>query len=181
MYNARVYKIMFGSPSDIKEEQKIFFEIVYEWNTIHSERNGVMLQPLHWSKDSYPKFGKNPQKIINEEVVVKSDLLICVFGSKLGSNTDTHISGTVEEIDEHLRAGKDVMIYFKKSLNFNPDTLDISQLEKLKAFKNSISDKCKYTEFDNSQDFKEELLKDLELYINNHWLDSSIKKKIKNL
>ena len=64
MYNARVYKIMFGSPSDIKEEQKIFFEIVYRWNTVHSEKNRIMLQPIHWSKDSYPLTGKHAQKII---------------------------------------------------------------------------------------------------------------------
>lgn len=175
MYNARVYKIMFGSPSDITEEQKIFSEIVDGWNTIHSEKNGIMLQPIHWTTDSYPLTGKNGQKIINDEVVSKSDLLICVFGSKLGTNTDTHESGTVEEIDEHLKAGKDVMIYFKNSININPDNFDFTQLKKLKAFKDRIRYKCKYSEFKDFQEFKDELFKDLQLYINAHWLDPSIK------
>lgn len=175
MYNARVYKIMFGSPSDITEEQKIFFEIVYGWNTIHSEKSGIMLQPIHWTTDSYPLAGKNGQKIINDEVVSKSDLLICVFGSKLGTNTDTHTSGTVEEIDEHLKAGKDVMVYFKKSLNIDPDNFDVNQLEKLKTFKNEIKEKCLYSEFKDSQEFKNEFSKGLQLYINNHWLDFPIK------
>lgn len=175
MYNAKVYKIMFGSPSDIVDERNIFFNIVHGWNHLHSEKNEIVLLPLHWSKDSYPLTGKHAQKIIDDVVVAKSDLLICVFGSKLGTNTDTHISGTVEEIDEHIKAGKDVMVYFKKSLNIDPDSFDFSQLEKLKAFKESIKNKCKYSEFKDSQEFKDELSKDLQLYINAHWMYSSIK------
>lgn len=147
MYNAKVYTIMFGSPSDIVDERNVFFDIVHGWNHLHSEKSGIVLLPIHWSTDSYPLNGKHAQKIIDDVVVAKSDLLICVFGSKLGTNTDTHESGTVEEIDEHLKAGKNVMVYFKKSLNIDPDSFDTSQLEKLKAFKESIKNKCKYSEF----------------------------------
>ena len=32
MYSAKVYNIMFGSPSDITDEFDAFFEIVYGWN-----------------------------------------------------------------------------------------------------------------------------------------------------
>lgn len=175
MYNAKVYKIMFGSPSDIVNERNVFFDIVHGWNHLHSEKSGIVLLPIHWSTDSYPLTGKHAQKIIDDVVVAKSDLLICVFGCKLGTNTDTHISGTVEEIDEHLKAGKDVMVYFKKSLSINPDSFDSSQLEKLKTFKEDVKNKCKYSEFKDAQEFKDELFKDLQLYINDHWLDSSVK------
>ena len=140
MYNANVYKIMFGAPSDIKEEYNAFVDIVHKWNNLHSEKYGIILMPLHWSTNSYPLTGKNGQKIINDEVVSKSDLLICVFGSKLGTATDTHDSGTVEEIDEHLKSQKDVMIYFKKSINIDPDNFNPTQLENLRAFKEN---KCK--------------------------------------
>lgn len=175
MYNAKVYKIMFGSPSDIVDERDVFFDIVHGWNHLHSEKSGIVLLPIHWSTDSYPLTGKHAQKIIDDVVVAKSDLLICVFGSKLGTNTDTHISGTVEEIDEHIKAGKDVMVYFKKSLDIDPDSLDISQLKKLMSFKESIKNKCKYSEFKTPQEFKDELFKDLQLYINAYWMYSSIK------
>lgn len=177
MYNAKVYNIMFGSPSDIKEELDVFFNVVYDWNRLHSEKSGIMLQPIHWTTDSYPLTGKNGQKIIDDEVVSKSDLLICVFGSKLGTNTDTHESGTIEEIDGHLKAGKDVMIYFKKSLNIDSDTFDTSQLEKLKAFKDKIRGKSLCSEFKDSEDFKDKIFKDLQLYINNHWMGSAMDKE----
>lgn len=165
---------MFGSPSDIIDERKVFFDTVYGWNRLHSDKSGIVLLPTHWTTDSYPLSGQNGQKIINKEVVSKSDLLICVFGSKLGTNTDTHESGTVEEIDEHLKAGKDVMVYFKKSLNIDPDNFDFNQLKKLKEFKHNIKEKALYSEFDDFQEFKDKIFKDLQLYINDHWLDSPI-------
>ncbi|MBO5499329.1 MAG: hypothetical protein J5990_08035 [Bacteroidales bacterium] len=174
MYSAKVYKIMFGAPSDIKEEYEAFINIIHGWNNLHSERSGIVLQPIHWSTHSYPSTGRNGQKIINDEVVAKSDLLICVFGSKLGTETDTHSSGTVEEIDEHLKAGKDVMIYFKKSINIDPENFDINQLTKLKTFKSEMRDKCLYSEFTDAKDFQEQLFKSIQLYINDHWLSNSI-------
>lgn len=174
MFNSTVYKIMFGSPSDIIEERNTFIEIVHGWNDLYSEKSHIVLLPLHWTTHSYPSTGKNGQKIINEEVVKRSDLLICVFGSKLGTETDTHDSGTLEEIDEHLKDRKDVMIYFKKSININPDTFDIKQLERLKEFKIKIKNKCLYSEFCDAKDFQEQLFKDLQLYINDHWLYAKI-------
>ncbi len=171
MYSAKVYKIMFGSPSDIIEEYKVFLDIIHRWNNLNSEKNEIVLQPIHWSTHSYPLTGKNGQKIINAEVVAKSDLLICVFGCKLGTETDTHSSGTVEEIDEHLKAGKDVMIYFKKSINIDPENFDMSQL---KMFKSEMKSKCLYSEFTDVRDFQEQLFKSIQLYVNDHWLDHFI-------
>lgn len=169
MYNANVYKIMFGAPSDIKEEYNAFVDIVHKWNNLHSEKYGIILMPLHWSTNSYPLTGKNGQKIINDEVVSKSDLLICVFGSKLGTATDTHHSGTIEEIDEHLKSGKDVMIYFKKSFNINLDNTDFSQLENLKKYKKEIQKKSLYWEFNDTIDFQNKLFEHLNLYVNKYW------------
>lgn len=173
MYKATVYKIMFGAPSDIKDELEIFFEIIHRWNNLHSEKSGIILMPMHWSLSSYPKTGNEGQKIINNEVVTKSDLLICVFGEKLGTETSTHQSGTIEEIDEHLKAKKDVMIFFKKSININIENVNIEQITKVKEFKHNIQNKCLYKEFDNTQEFEKEFFKSLQLYINDNWLTNN--------
>ena len=82
---------------------------------MNSEIQKVICLPLHWSISSYPEVGKHPQKIINNQVVSKSDLLICVFGSKLGTPTEDYASGSVEEVEEHIKAGKPVMIFFLKN------------------------------------------------------------------
>lgn len=66
MFVARVYKIMIGAPSDIKEEVQIAKEVVHEWNYINTESHHKVLLPLHWSISCYPSSGKHPQKLINE-------------------------------------------------------------------------------------------------------------------
>ena len=58
---------------------------------------------LHTTED-------NPQEVINEQVVSKSDILLGVFWSKLGTPTNTHSSGTIEEIIYFISQGKEVII-----------------------------------------------------------------------
>ncbi|MFR9627453.1 MAG: hypothetical protein SNJ31_06880 [Rikenellaceae bacterium] len=172
MYQANVYRIMFGSPSDIQEELSIFKEVIYGWNNLHSYNHKVILLPLHWSTNSSPSMTgeQHPQKKINKQVVDKSDLLICVFGSKIGTETDTHQSGTVEEIDEHINAGKEVMIFFKKSINVDIDTINPEQIAKLQEFKKEIQSKGIYTEYESQKDFKDVLFEKLQLFLNENWL-----------
>lgn len=171
MFQATVYKIMIGCPSDIQDEIQIAKEVLYHWNNLHSEHDKIVLLPSHWSISSYPTMGKHPQKSINEQVVEKSDLLICIFGSKLGTPTDTEISGTVEEIKEHRKAGKDVMIFFKKSVD-DITSIDPEQLKKIKDFKDNIKQEAILGEFSKTDDFRNELSDKLQLYINSNWIKS---------
>ena len=98
MFQANVYKIMVGAPSDVEAEVKAAFEIIHNWNYINAYSHKLVLLPSHWSLDSYPTLSHKPQKTINKQLVEKSDLLISIFGSKIVTPTDDYISGTVEEI-----------------------------------------------------------------------------------
>ena len=172
---ARVYRIMIGAPSDIKEEVQIAKDVINEWNYVHTELHHKVLLPLHCSISAYPNSGKHPQKIINEQVVDKSDLLICIFGSKLGTPTDTDISGSVEEINEHLKAGKDVMIFFRKNLEIE-SLDDMQQVEKLLKFKESIKGNALFEEYEKNS-FKSILSQKLQLFLNNTWLNPNYEPK----
>ena len=172
---ARVYRIMIGAPSDIKEEVQIAKDVINEWNYVHTELHHKVLLPLHWSISAYPNSGKHPQKIINEQVVDKSDLLICIFGSKLGTPTDTDISGSVEEINEHFKAGKDVMIFFRKNLEIE-SLDDMQQVEKLLKFKESIKGNALFEEYEKNS-FKSILSQKLQLFLNNTWLNPNYEPK----
>ena len=172
---ARVYRIMIGAPSDIKEEVQIAKDVINEWNYVHTELHHKVVLPLHWSISAYPNSGKHPQKIINEQVVDKSDLLICIFGSKLGTPTDTDISGSVEEINEHLKAGKDVMIFFRKNLEIE-SLDDMQQVEKLLKFKESIKGNALFEEYEKNS-FKSILSQKLQLFLNNTWLNPNYEPK----
>lgn len=169
MYNAKVYRVMIGAPSDIKEEIQMVHDAIYRWNALHSECSKIVLLPLHWSINSHPLAGNRPQEILNEQLVGKSDLLICVFGTRIGTPTGEAFSGTIEEINEHLKAGKDVMMFFKQTLD-SISSLDPSQLQKLNEFKNSIKNKALLVDYQNTNVFESLLFDKLQLYINNHWL-----------
>ena len=166
---------MIGAPSDIKEEVQIAKDVINEWNYVHTELHHKVLLPLHWSISAYPNSGKHPQKIINEQVVDKSELLICIFGSKLGTPTDTDISGSVEEINEHLKAGKDVMIFFRKNLEIE-SLDDMQQVEKLLKFKESIKGNALFEEYEKNS-FKSILSQKLQLFLNNTWLNPNYEPK----
>lgn len=177
MYPATVYQIMFGSPSDIEEEIQVAFQVLNHWNCLHSEQSKIVLLPLHWSISSYPAMGKHPQKILDEQVVEKSDLLICIFGTRLGSPTDTEISGSVEEIKEHRKTGKDVMVFFKRSVD-DITSVDPQQLQSVKDFKESIKNDVLWCEFSDAADFKNKLFDALQLYVNEHWGGNTIGKNV---
>ena len=52
MFQANVYKIMIGAPSDITEEIGIIQKVLHDWKTLHSEKQKIVLLPLHWSRDA---------------------------------------------------------------------------------------------------------------------------------
>lgn len=168
MYRANVYRIMIGCPSDITDEKDAAFRVLSNWNNLNSEKNRIVLLPIHWSISSYPAAGKHPQKLLNEQLVEKSDLMVCIFGTRLGSPTDTEISGTVEEIKEHRKSGKDVMVFFKMSVD-DISAVNPQQLQKIKEFKESIKNNVLWQEFSDAKDFEKKFADALQLYINDHW------------
>lgn len=169
MYIARTYRIMIGAPSDITAEIQMACDVIRHWNDFNSERDKIVLLPIHWSINSYPLSGNRPQKFLNKQLVEKSDLLICIFGTRIGTPTGKDISGTVEEFHEHVKADKDVMMFFKNTAE-NVSSLDIQQLQQLNEFKKSIKDFVLWCDYQKTEDFKNLLSEKLQLYINNHWL-----------
>ena len=184
MFQADVYKVMIGAPSDIQEEINIAINAIYHWNHIHAEKQKTVLLPLHWSISAYPAIGQHPQKVINQQVVNKSDLLICIFGAKLGTPTNDYVSGSVEEIEEHIKAGKPVMIFFKNILSLKD--IDIEQVSRLREFKNAIGGKALYADYNSIVDFERILSDKLSLCVNDNFIKEKIvvngleRKKVEN-
>lgn len=173
MYHSDVYNIMIGAPSDIIEEVSTAISVINQWNYINSEATNIVLMPLHWSINSYPTCGAHPQKSINKQLVSKSDLMISIFGAKLGTPTDTEASGTVEEINEHINAGKDVMVFFKLSID-DISSVDPQQLQKIQEFKDSIKSKALWCEFSDNDDFQKKLSDKIQLFVNDHWKNAQV-------
>ena len=101
--------------------------------------------------------------------------VICLFAYLVQTPTDTDISGSVEEINEHLKAGKDVMIFFRKNLEIE-SLDDMQQVEKLLKFKESIKGNALFEEYEKNS-FKSILSQKLQLFLNNTWLNPNYEPK----
>ena len=171
MYTAKVYNIMIGAPSDIQKEIQIAKDVIFRWDIINSQFHNCVLLPLHWQDNTHPSTGNPPQKSIDKQIVEKSDLLVCIFCSRLGSPTDTHISGSVEEIEEHVKAGKQVLTFFRKKGNTPQNQNDLEQYKRLLDYKDSIKGSVYWGEYEDVTDFERIFREKLELYLNNNWLN----------
>ena len=171
MFSANVYRIMIGCPGDVREEVETAKEVINRWTRVHAEQDRIVLLPINWETNSYPEHGAHPQKILDKQVVEKSDLLIAIFGARLGSQTDTAASGTIEEIEEHIKAGKPVMLFFRM-LN---DTTSVSSEEfiRFESFKKSVKSRALYREYKAAQDFEKAFTDAMELFLADKWLNDN--------
>lgn len=137
-YTASVYRVLIASPSDVELERRLILEVVYYWNAVHSAELSLVLLPVMWETHATPELGDRPQAIINKQLVQACDLLVGVFWTRIGTQTGEADSGTVEEIQQFIDAGKPILLYFS-SKPVIPDSVDQRQYQKLRAFKKRIS------------------------------------------
>jgi hypothetical protein len=166
-YSASVFNVMIASPSDVESERAIVRDVVYEWNAVNAASRKVVLLPIGWETHSSPEMGEPAQTVINRQVLSKCDLLVGVFWTKIGTATERHLSGTVEEIEEHISTGKPVMLYFS-SKDIPQDKLDFDQVQKLKTFQATCKDKGLFEKYDSDDEFKDKFRRQLHLKVNDH-------------
>ena len=153
-YRATVYRVMVASPGDVPAERRVAADVIHEWNAIHSDDRRMVLMPVGWESHAAPEMGDRPQAVINRQVLKDCDLLVAMFWTRLGSPTGASASGTVEEIDEHVRAGKPAMVYFS-SAPVRPDSVDEKQYAALRQFKEECRKRGLVEEYESLSEFRE--------------------------
>ena len=166
-YKANVYNVMLASPSDVIEELKIAREVILEWNNVHSKSRSIVLLPINWEYNSYSSFGDRPQEILNKQILKNADLLIGIFWTRIGTPTGKAISGTVEEIEEHIKSDKPTMLYFSNR-EINPDKIDGDQYKAVISLKAEYQKKGLTYSFDSSDNFRAQFQRQLPLLINDN-------------
>lgn len=136
-FNATVYRVLIASPGDLHEERGVIEEVIYHWNATHAVDDKVVLLPVRWETHSVPEMGDRPQAILNRRVVAGCDILVGAFWTRLGTPTGVSDSGTMEEIEQFLQAGKPVLLYFS-SREIDPDRVDLDQLKNLRDAKTRL-------------------------------------------
>jgi len=151
---------MIASPGDVATERTVIRDAIHEWNNVHADKEEIVLMPTGWESHSAPSMGDRPQGIINKQVLANCDLLIAVFWTRLGSPTGKARSGTVEEIEKHLKAGKPAMIYFS-SVPVVPESVDQEQYKALLKFKEELRTRGLFETYDSISVFKDKLTRQL--------------------
>jgi hypothetical protein len=159
-YQASAYNVMIASPGDVATERQLARDVIHEWNAIHSLDRKIILMPVGWDTHSSPDMDDRPQEIINKQVLENADLLIAVFWTRVGSPTGKAPSGTIEEIERHLAAGKPAMIYFS-SAPVRPDSVDEAQYAALRRFKDECKRRGLIEEYESLSEFREKLTRHL--------------------
>ncbi len=172
-YSAKVFNVMIASPGDVASERSIIRDVIYEWNAVHSNSRKIVLLPIGWESHSSPEMGSSPQEIINNQILERCDLLVGVFWTRIGTVTNEYVSGTVEEIEKHIKSDRPAMLYFS-SQPVAMDTVDLEQVAKLKEFKDACRGRGLYESYDSHSDFKENFYRHLQLKVNDHPLFKEI-------
>jgi hypothetical protein len=164
VYRANVLPVMIASPGDVAEERGIAREVIAAWNASHSITTSLILSAVVWEQAA-ADLGGRAQQLINDRLLKKCDLLVGIFWGRLGTRTGEFESGTVEEIQTHLEAGKPAMIYFSDQ-QIPPSKVDAGQYEGVRRFKDWCQTNGIIRTYNTPEEFRWHFSNDLQNQIN---------------
>jgi hypothetical protein len=132
-FPATAVRVLIASPSDLREQRDLVERAIHRWNAVQSAYAGVVLLPVRWEINASAEMGAPAQDVINRQIVDDSDILIGLFWTRLGTPTANHESGTAEELNRFLDAGKPAALYVAR-IPADPFTVDHEQMAALKEF-----------------------------------------------
>lgn len=136
------FRVIVASPSELYETRRAVFEVIQELNRTF-EGQGISIRGLGWEEYATPGVGNEIQEVISAQLLREYDILIALFATRLGTPTERHLSGTVEEI-EHAIANTSssmgkyrVQIYFKDRIE-SASNISINEFAKLSEFRDQL-------------------------------------------
>jgi nucleoside 2-deoxyribosyltransferase len=136
-FDAKVVRLLIASPGDTVDARRVAKETVEEWNSLHAETSRIMILPVMWERDVVREMGGRAQAVVNRQIVDAADALVGLFWTRLGTPTEDAESGTVEEVERLIAAGKPVLLYFSDE-PVVPTSIDTEQYERLTAFRDDV-------------------------------------------
>jgi hypothetical protein len=124
------------SPSDVRADLDGVERAVFDWNRLYGRNANIQFVPTRWEYDVVPALSGPPQEAINKELVDTADAMIALFWTRLGSRTETHESGTAEEIDRFVARQKRPAVY--RCTRAMPSNTDATQLQALNDYESRL-------------------------------------------
>ena len=127
---------LIASPSDAAEERAVVRDALMDWTVTRGRRDGIAVLPWLWERHAVAKVGDRPQALLNGQAVDRADIVVAFFDSRLGTETGVDVSGTAEEINRAVDAGKPVHVYFSEGPL--PRDVDPRQIQALRDFQTEM-------------------------------------------
>lgn len=162
MKKVSVLRIFLASPSDVKAERQMFFALKEELDFLVGKDKNIKFEIVNWEKNTYPGKGDDAQDVINNQIDNQYDVFLGIFWQRFGTPTNRYESGTMEEYEnakakyEMDKDNTHIMMYFKTEGNQNVYDIDLEQFQKVKNFRQRISeeDGILFSEFEKTEDFR---------------------------
>jgi hypothetical protein len=164
-FQANVLKVMIASPGDVAQERAIVTEELLRWNDANTSARQIVLLPVKWETHSTPQLGAPAQAIINEQLLDDVDIMIGIFGTRIGTPTEEYISGSVEEIKKHVAAGKTAKVYFS-DVPVSPSGVDPEQYASVQKFREECQKGGLFATYKTLEQFKTDFSHHLDLEMN---------------
>lgn len=147
-----VYNIFIASPSDAIEEREVIKHIIYEWNALNLNSE-VRFEPILWESHSRPDSGRG-QEVINQQLINKADIAICIFKTRLGQ-------GTLEEVKLFSDNKKPIMVYFS-SESISDEIANSTEYKELQKWKHNVAwNEFLADDYSSIADLKDRIFKNL--------------------
>lgn len=159
------YNIVVSCPSDMVGDREKIQDAVAIVNEQNAHFCQMHFDIKHWQKDVLFGVG-DPQLIINNSIIKDADLVIALFGSRLGAPTARATSGTIEEIEEMIKAGKQVFVCFSEkdiTITASDSEEKLKSILKVKEFQKNY--KGLYITYETDKELKEKITNQLRLFI----------------
>jgi hypothetical protein len=124
------FRVIVASPSDVFDTRRAVFDGIHELNRTF-EAQKISIRGLGWEEYVTPGIGSDPQNVINNQLLREYDILIAIFGTKLGTPTPNALSGTVEEIEHAIANTESPLGQYRVQVYFL-DKIDSAQVFQLR-------------------------------------------------
>jgi hypothetical protein len=167
--------IFVSCPEEMSAERELVESAAAEVAKHAETAYGVTFKVLTWRNSVVPGIGSDPQSVISKQLAGKYDIYIGLLGARFGTPTPRAGSGTEDEFNSAFdRYTGDptsvrVLFYFKTSVQaiYN---LDLSQLEKVKSFREKLYKAgVLFSDFSDSREFLERIKDHLTRLIADQW------------
>ncbi|MDR1820914.1 MAG: response regulator [Oscillospiraceae bacterium] len=158
------YDVLISCPGDVSPFVDLLERAIGKFNNFYGRENDVILRPISWKNNAFSQFGSHPQKILDRQIVDKSDFAVAVFWARFGTATEDYGSGTEEEIERMISDKKQVFLYFLDK-DVQLSKIDVQQYLNIKAFQDKYKDKGLFFNVRDENELAVTFREHLELYM----------------